>query len=231
MTTSPSREIPLFPLNVVLFPGMALPLRVFEERYKLMMKDCLEGDRSFGVVLIKSGREVGGPALPFDVGTRAKILDVVPQGEGRMSLTAVGMEVFRILEVTQQTPYVIGHVEYLEMKGSLSEEEPGLAARVRSHFQTYASLLSALRGDESRDLKLEGDPEKLSYLVASILRTGMKRKQGLLETSSTVDRLKEELQILQEENLTLELFLAQKRKAEAEGDQGKGRGQPRFSPN
>jgi len=231
MTTPPSRELPLFPLNLVLFPGMVLPLRIFEERYRLMMKDCLEGDRSFGVVLIKSGKEVGGPALPFDVGTRAKILDVVPQGEGRMSLTAVGMEVFRILEVTRQTPYVIGQVEYLETAGSISDEESGLATRVRGHFQTYASLLSALMGDESRELKLEDDPEKLSYMVASILRTGMRRKQGLLEAPSAEGRLKEELQILQEENLTLELFLAQKRKAEAEGDEGKGRGQPRFSPN
>ncbi|MEE9247956.1 MAG: LON peptidase substrate-binding domain-containing protein [Dehalococcoidia bacterium] len=229
MTTPPSRELPLFPLNVVLFPGMVLPLMVFEERYKLMMKDCLEGDRSFGVVLIKSGKEVGGPALPFDVGTRARIVDVIPRGEGRMSLTAVGNEVFRILEMTRQTPYVIGQVEYLERKRSISEEASGLAARVRSYCQTYASLLSALMGDESKELKLEDDPEKLSYMVASTLRTGMRRKQGLLETPSTVDRLKEELQILQEENLTLQLFLSEKQRSE--GGEGKGRGQPRFSPN
>ena len=60
MPDSGPRDLPLFPLNVVLYPGMSLPLRVFEERYKQMMNRCLEGDMTFGVVLIKSGKEVGG---------------------------------------------------------------------------------------------------------------------------------------------------------------------------
>ena len=58
-------ELPLFPLNVVLFPGMPLPVHIFEEQYKGMIEDCLDRDKPFGVVLIKEGQEVGDPAKPF----------------------------------------------------------------------------------------------------------------------------------------------------------------------
>ena len=113
MPDATQRELPLFPLNVVLYPGMQLPLRVFEDRYKLMMKKCLEGDKAFGVVLIKSGREVGGSSVPYEVGTVAKILDIVPQGGGRMNLSAIGEDVFRILKIQQVTPYMVADVEVL----------------------------------------------------------------------------------------------------------------------
>ena len=67
-------ELPIFPLGTVLFPGMPLPLHIFEERYKRMIGRCLDGDRAFGVTLLKSGREVGGPAIPHEVGTIARIV-------------------------------------------------------------------------------------------------------------------------------------------------------------
>ena len=67
--SSEDRSLPLFPLNMVLFPNATLPLQIFEERYKLMMKHCLEGDSKLGVVLIKAGAEVGGPATPHSTGT------------------------------------------------------------------------------------------------------------------------------------------------------------------
>src|SRR5688500_12618252 len=92
------RMLPLFPLGVVLFPGMALPLHVFEERYRLMMGACLEGDQSFGVTLIKEGQEVGDPAIPFDVGTMARIAKLQRLPDGRMNLIAVGVQRFRIIE-------------------------------------------------------------------------------------------------------------------------------------
>ena len=125
-------DLPLFPLNVVLYPGMALPLRIFEERYKLMMQKCLEGDRTFGVVLIREGKEVGGSAIPFEVGTLARITDVVPQGQGRMHLSAIGQDVFRIVDVQQITPYMVGRVALLERT-----EEP---TSDRTHKPGRASL-------------------------------------------------------------------------------------------
>jgi len=69
-------ELPLFPLNTVLFPGATLPLHVFEERYKQMINQCLESRSPFGVLLIRSGNEVGTPTEPFEVGTTASIAHV-----------------------------------------------------------------------------------------------------------------------------------------------------------
>src|SRR5438445_505939 len=80
----------LFPLQVVLFPGMVLPLRVFEERYKQMIGRCLETNEGFGVVLIREGQEVGEPATPFDVGTLAEIASVERLPGGMMNLVTVG---------------------------------------------------------------------------------------------------------------------------------------------
>ena len=76
-------ELRLFPLNMVLFPGGSLPLRIFEERYKLMIGECLKGSLPFGVVLIKEGIEVGGLASPHQVGTTARITKAERSDQGR----------------------------------------------------------------------------------------------------------------------------------------------------
>ena len=67
------RSLAIFPLNTVLFPDVALPLQIFEERYKIMLQDCLDSDSRFGIVLIKAGAEVGEPAIPHSVGTMASL--------------------------------------------------------------------------------------------------------------------------------------------------------------
>ena len=94
--TGPQQTIPLFPLNVVLFPGGFLPLHIFEERYKLMIQRCLDDESEFGVVLIKSGLEVGGNAEPHAVGTAARIVNVKKEEDGRMNIMVTGRERFRI---------------------------------------------------------------------------------------------------------------------------------------
>ena len=106
-------DTPLFPLGVVLFPTQPLPLRIFEERYKLMISECLEQNAGFGVVLIKQGREVGGPAAPFEVGTMAKIIDAQRFPDGRYNLQTVGETPFRLRRVTQMRPYMRGEIEPL----------------------------------------------------------------------------------------------------------------------
>ena len=230
MSDSGPRDLPLFPLNVVLYPGMPLPLRVFEERYKQMMNRCLEGDMTFGVVLIKSGKEVGGAAVPFEIGTVARIMDVVPQGGGRMLVSAVGEEVFRIVGIQQITPYMVGSIEVLERTEESASEE--LTTRVARHFTTYRSLLASLRGMGEGTVDLDDDPERLSYTVAAELMAGTREKQGLLETSSATVRLEEELKLLQSTNLSLELFLSERRKKEARGSRKDDSSErPRFSLN
>ena len=223
-------DLPLFPLNVVLYPGMALPLRIFEERYKLMMQKCMEGDKTFGVVLIREGKEVGGSAIPFEVGTLARITDVVPQGQGRMHLSAIGQDVFRIVDVQQITPYMVGRVELLERTEESTPDE--LTSRVVRHFRTYMSLLTSLRGGGDGAVELDRDPERLSYTIAAELMAGPREKQGLLEAPTARARLEEELKLLQSTNLSLDLFLAEKRKKEARGSKkDDSSDRPRFSLN
>ena len=93
------RNLPLFPLNTVLFPNASLPLQIFEERYKQMLEDCLQADSRFGVILIKAGAEVGEPAIPYSIGTVANIIQVQEARGGRRFISAVGERRFRIKEI------------------------------------------------------------------------------------------------------------------------------------
>ena len=94
------RDLPLFPLNTVLFPGATIPLQVFEERYKEMMKICLDSDARFGVSLIKDGEEVGGPATPHNIGTIARILSVREAANGKPYIIAIGENRYSIVDMS-----------------------------------------------------------------------------------------------------------------------------------
>ena len=110
------RELPLFPLEqVVLFPGMPLPLRIFEERYKVMIGACQVTDQTFGVLLIRSGREVGEPAVPERVGCTARMLSIDRLPDGQMNILSVGEQRFRLLGPARAMPegYLVGDVRLL----------------------------------------------------------------------------------------------------------------------
>ena len=104
------RELPLFPLNTVLFPGQALSLHIFEERYKLMINRCLEKREPVGIVLIREGQEVGPPAVPYEVGTVATLVETERHESGELDVIAVGQERFMIHDILQRTPYIIGQI-------------------------------------------------------------------------------------------------------------------------
>jgi len=89
-------KIPLFPLNTVLFPKISIPLNVFEDRYKCMIRHCIDTQIPFGVVLIRMGSEVGDSAIPYDVGTTANIINVNKIEDGRLFIIAIGDKIFRI---------------------------------------------------------------------------------------------------------------------------------------
>src|SRR6185295_4168291 len=104
-------ELPIFPLNTVLFPGGRLPLHIFEERYKLMVSRCLGRGEPFGVCLIRAGQEVGAPAEPFGIGTTAYIREVQELDEGRLNIVCIGGERFILGEITSSTPYITARIE------------------------------------------------------------------------------------------------------------------------
>ena len=106
----PENQLPLIPMNVVLFPGNILPLHIFESRYKLMVEFCVEQESCFGVVLIKKGKEVGGMSIPYLVGTSVQIIETDYQEDGRINLITLGQHRFEILDLVYDRPYLVGEI-------------------------------------------------------------------------------------------------------------------------
>src|SRR5690349_3058369 len=115
------RELPLFPLNTVLFPGMNQPLHIFEPRYRLMITECVEHNRPFGSVLIKKGAEVGATAVPYEVGTSAYVTQIEKSLDGRMNIQTVGYQRFKIHALQRHRPYMVGLIEDNPLAG---EDDP-----------------------------------------------------------------------------------------------------------
>ena len=203
------RTLPLFPLNVVLFPSGFLPLHIFEERYKLMIRRCLDSDSEFGVVLIREGVEVGGTAEPHAVGTVARIVDVKRADDGRMNIMVTGRDRFRIETVIHREPYMEGTVTALDDDGA---ETPGadLLADMRQAVAEQIRLLHGLRGGWVREPKTPQDPADLSWLVCTLLQAGNDVKQALLEEPSTAARLRAQLPLLRSNAAVLRERLAER---------------------
>jgi len=191
-----TRLLPLFPLHTVLFPGISLPLHVFEDRYKRMVKRCLADDQALGVVLIRSGSEVGEPAIPFEVGTIARIVRIDNRSDGTINLGTVGQSRFRIRRIAENRPYAVADVEILE------EEPPEVSERlvsdVRGQFTEYVQTLRRLARRAESAVHLPEDLIALSYLVATNLQISRGEQQTLLEDSAT-HRLRRESDVLRRE--------------------------------
>ncbi len=184
-------ELPLFPLNTVLFPGMPIHLHIFEMRYRAMIRHCLDGHRPFGVALIREGREVDGPAVPYAVGTSAIIAHLEPVPGGSMDLVALGMDRFRIHEIHRDEPYLTGVVENLPL------DKPHTLPVVRAQRALREQMIAYLRliahGDESmprpEDLPMQEDVLHMLYSAAALLQIPLLEKQKLLEAQSSAHLL------------------------------------------
>ncbi len=201
--------LPLFPLNVVLFPHMPLPLHIFEPRYRLMIKECLDGGHSFGVVAIREGIETG-PAIPHDVGTLAKIVRIDRLEDGRMNLLVTGASRFRILRTANDRPYLRGEVRFLPEAGDDLEETGEITEAAAGAFRDYSNLLRELVGEQPQPFEPPMEPELLSYLIAAALNLQVPEKQALLTLARTDERLRAEVRILLKEIALLKKMLAAK---------------------
>ena len=189
---------------------MPLPLRIFEERYRVMMRDCEEKGTSFGVVAIKEGVEAFGPAVPHEVGTLAQLRQVERLPSGEYNLLVVGASRFRVVATSTSRPYLVGEVQYLEDEASDERATRRLAAHVRSALSEYVDRLRALADQGSSPLDLPDDPELLSYLVATTLQVDIASKQRLLVIDSAATRLAESVALLRREILLLDRMLARR---------------------
>jgi Lon protease-like protein len=215
-------NIPLFPLNVVLFPGMMLPLHIFENRYKLMIKDCLETEQPFGVVLAKS-RYAQAPNVAnlyssdlYEVGTTARITAVENLKDGRMNLITVGQERFIIKDVYPSTAdFLIGQVDPFPMQDDDPQQVATLVQKLRPMVRQYINHLADASGEDLSNATLPTDPTALAFLAGTAIQGPLADKQKLLSAkslrtliASTVSVLDKEDQILV---YMLEAYLAHQR--------------------
>ena len=202
MADEAERVLPLFPLEqVVLFPGMSLPLRIFEERYKVMIGACQVTDQLFGVVLIRTGREVGDPAEPEHVGCTARMVRVDRIPDGQIHILTVGEQRFRLIGSARVMPegYLVGDVQLLG--DPPATVDASLMAAVGQQFTRYQQAVLGMtgRGDPVRAMELPKDPARLSYRIASRLFVDPQERQKLLELDDAAARLRAELALLERE--------------------------------
>jgi Lon protease-like protein len=196
---SDSRELPLFPVNTVLFPGQALSLHIFEERYKLMINRCLENDQPVGIVLIREGEEVGEPATPHDVGTLAAILETDRHETGEIDIIAVGQERFVIHQLLQERPYIVGQVEPLLPKGEDTPRSLALSMRASELLPKYVRVLAQATGTLVQVVNAPEEPSAVAFLVALTLQIEHSERQGLLATPDIGEMLAQEVTLLRRE--------------------------------
>jgi len=201
--TDAERVLPLFPLDqVVLYPGMSLPLRIFEERYKVMIGACQVTDQLFGVLLIRSGSEVGAPAEPERVGCTARMLRVDRLPDGQILIATIGEQRFRLVGPARVTPegYLVGDARMLTDAPSPAVPADLLSSVTEEFGKYQAGLLALSDRNAASPPELAADPLRLSYQVASTLHVHPRERQHLLELNDLASRLKEELSMLRREN-------------------------------
>lgn len=197
-------EIPLFPLkNVVLFPGMVLPLHIFEMRYREMINRCIDERLPFGVVLIKEGQEVGVAAVPHTMGTLAKIVRVERLEDGCLNITTIGTERFQIQTVTQQQRYLTATVRTIPTVNGSTKVAIELAQKMRPRLYQYVEWLSKANNADLKLDRLPEEPMTLAFLVAIALQVSPAQKQTLLEQPGVPEMLVNELNLLAHENMML----------------------------
>ncbi|WP_369270441.1 LON peptidase substrate-binding domain-containing protein [Streptomyces sp. R11] len=219
-------RLPLFPLNSVLFPGLVLPLNVFEERYRAMMRDLLktpeEEARRFAVVAIRDGHEVAqsapgmpdptalpdrGPAAGFGpdpvkafhgVGCVADAATIRERADGTFEVLATGTTRVRLLSVDASGPFLTAELE--ELPDEPGEEAGALAEGVLRAFRQYQKRLAGARERSlSTTADLPDQPSVVSYLVAAAMMLDTPTKQRLLQSADTASRLRDELKLLRTE--------------------------------
>ena len=178
-------EVPLFPLNTVLFPGGPLPLRIFETRYTDMVRRCLRTESPFGVLLIREGVEAGGAAATMQLGTLARIVEFNPMPDGLLGIICRGESRFRLIERWRQADGLsMGRVQRLPPQAvvPLPESYRRLSDLLRKVLPELGVLYGSISGDFD-------DAGWVSCRLAEILPLEQQEKQQLLELEDPVERL------------------------------------------
>lgn len=205
LSAAQTERLALFPLGTVLLPGLLLPLRIFEPRYRALVGELLqlpdEMPRQFGVVAIRLGREVG-PQAPqlYEVGCTALVRRAEHYADGRYSLMTVGERRFALRSVDAESrPYLVGEVTYLADDAGDAEAAATLVPVVQGLLRDYTAKLAENRAADIQLPDLPDDPVTLSYLVAAAVVPDIARRQELLEAPDALSRLRAEQALLRRE--------------------------------
>jgi Lon protease-like protein len=207
-----SETLPLFPLGTVLYPGLVLPLNIFEERYRQLVRDLLDGPepQRFGVIAIRKGRETGvdGISALHQIGCIASLREVDEQDDGRFHLVTVGTQRFRLASLDDSRPYLQGEVDLLAEEVG-DEAAAGLAAQaVQRGFRGYVEALASRESVEVTVPELPDEPLLLSYLVAASMILDLPVRQDLLAEPDAERRLGAERALLARETTMLRSLTA-----------------------
>ena len=189
------RQLPVFPLNTVVFPGVTLPLHVFEDRYRALVHHLLtiaeKPDRVFGIVAIREGYEVGthGVQSVHRVGCLVQMTSVEPHADGRFDIEVVGRQRLRLDGLDTSGAFLLGDVETVEEPSDTSPAALEEAERTRETFEEYRRRLSEMRGSDVLDGEMPRDPEYLSYSLAATCLLTLAERQSLLESPTATERL------------------------------------------
>jgi Lon protease-like protein len=204
--------LPLFPLGTVLFPGMLLPLHIFEDRYKELVRDLLDGPepRRFGVIAIKKGRETGveGVSSLYEVGCTATLRETEGNDDGGYEVVAVGTQRFRLDALDESRAYLQGEVEFLAEDEGDSAAAGRAAHLVAGAFQAYLDVLTAQGLAQVNVPEVPEEPVLLSYLVAASMIIDLPDRQALLAQPDSLSRLTAERAMLVRETTMLQTLTA-----------------------
>ena len=179
----------LFPLSTVLFPGMTLPLQIFEERYMKLINECIDNNESFGVVSIKSGNEVG-EVLPeiYKVGTTAKINKTLFDRTGMILIETIGIQRFEILDIISEEPYLTANIKLLNEVDSLDES---IFLDISKAYKEFIKFSEIASGSFAIDKTIPTQPGELadSIAVKAITFWDKKKLQKILEELDSMNRL------------------------------------------
>jgi uncharacterized protein len=199
--------LPMFPLGTVLVPSAGLPLHVFEPRYRTMVRDCLDGDGEFGVVLIERGSEVGGDDVRSDVGTAARIVEASELPDGRWALIAVGVRRIRVHAWLPDDPYP--RAEVVDWPDAPPGPRHGALLEATTTLLRRALALSVEAGDAAAPatIELDEDPLLAAYQAVAVAPLGPLDRHTLLCAASPEERLGALGALLRERIEVLELRL------------------------
>jgi len=189
--------LPLFPLNTVLFPGIVMPLHIFEDRYRMLVRDLIalpaDASREFGVVAIKVGFEVGARGVHTiqRTGCAALVTEVTANPDGTFEIVVVGRRRFHVESIDPSEEYLRAEVEWLpdEPGGDGPGDADDAAERARDMFDVYRDTVTELRGEDVLDGATPSDPVDLSYTLAAALVLGLYERQSMLEAPDVLSRL------------------------------------------